>query len=454
MGNTIAKCADCKNCHGEWDNRVGLIDASDEYYGSADGSSGRPRLVKHMSALGDGPYQEITQDMDNDHLDWAQCGKQTMAADSPRQVPQQTDAERKHFSLDSCVGLMRDITRTTDPEEELSSGPGARPEFQFDLHGAAEKLKEAAQMGKPGAAGSQQRLPGLSLGSLGASSPAGTPRNQAGTPRNQLSARSSASASQLSAREASRSGGPIQFDDLHLDYMFFNPLVEPLRSQLLQKLGVHPNSEVQAIKGRSGSSNAGMWVLKDYNGSQDLMMKLVRVLPGWIGPSREPESEKFARLSRDHPEMATDICLSIPFKVFHCLGKGGSKSHDLIVMHFVPGVPFSEFIMQKLHGGHVEDLMRALHWFGSFLADFHERYHGLQHGDLTPANVFVDEKSNRFTMVDVADIAPRNPVIQSDVDRFVSGLDLLSNFHGENLMIQGSERFKAGYAARRSGQIA
>jgi len=234
-----------------------------------------------------------------------------------------------------------------------------------------------------------------------------------------------------------------------LEYMFFNPCTQPLQTQLFQKLRVQPNAHIEPIKGRVGGCNAGMWILQD--GPQRFMLKLVRILPGFMGPSRAPESEKFAKLFRDHPEMLRDPTLSFPCKIFHCLGKGGSKTHDLVVMRWVGGLRFSDFIMRKLHAEEDQDLMRVLEQFGVFLADFHKRYNGLQHGDLTPANVFFDEQAHRFTLVDVADIAPRNPVIQSDIERFISGLKLLSIVFGEDLWNQGKVRFEAGYNARRPG---
>merc|ERR1719183_2156157 len=149
-----------------------------------------------------------------------------------------------------------------------------------------------------------------------------------------------------------------------------------------------------------------------------------------MGPHQPSESEKFAKLCRENPGIVKDPSLSFPCKIFHCLSQNGAKTHDLVVMRQVTGVRGSEFIMQKLHGKQVQDLMRILELFGAFLADFHARYNGMQHGDLTPANVFFDQRSGRFTLVDVADLAPRNPVIQSDIDRFISGFRGLSMLFG------------------------
>lgn len=197
-----------------------------------------------------------------------------------------------------------------------------------------------------------------------------------------------------------------------------------------------------------GSCNAGMWILRD--ASQCYVLKLVRSNPAFVGTAQSTESEKFAKLCREFPGIVKDHSLSFPCKLFHCLAQGGAKTHDLVVMRQVTGVRASEFIMQKLHTKQVQDLMRVLEQFGAFLADFHARYKGVQHGDLTPANVFFDERTNRFTLVDVADLAPRNPIIQSDTERFTSSLKLLSHFYGPDLFMQGKAQFEAGYA-RRSG---
>jgi len=244
--------------------------------------------------------------------------------------------------------------------------------------------------------------------------------------------------------------GVLEFDNLNLSYTFFDPCRQPLRSQLLQKMGVDPNSQVEPIRGPIGGCNAGMWIMR--SGSQCFVLKLVRTLPAFMGPQRPSESEKFSNLYRDHPEMAKDAGLSFPCKIFHCLGKGGSKTHDLVIMIKVAGVRMSDFIMKKLHGKNVQELLYALNQFGEFLAEFHERYNGLQHGDLTPANAFYDEETGRFTLVDVSDIAPRNPVIQSDVERFTSGLRLLSHFYGPELWIEGKVQFESGYNSFKSNR--
>lgn len=243
------------------------------------------------------------------------------------------------------------------------------------------------------------------------------------------------------AQPSSRNSS-LEFDELQLEGAIFDPAQPALRAQLLQKMRMQPNALVEPMRGGIGSSNAGLWVLSD--SAQSFVLKLVRSNPAFT------ESDKLAKLCRENPGIVADPSLSFPSKIFHCISNR-AKTHDLVVMRQVPGIRVSELIMQKLHGKQVHELMRILEQFGSFLADFHRRYNGMQHGDLTPANVFYDECTGRFTLVDVADIAPRNPVIQSDTDRFSSSLKLLSTFYGQELFMQGKAQFDAGYNGRRTG---
>lgn len=247
-------------------------------------------------------------------------------------------------------------------------------------------------------------------------------------------------------------GVSFDIDELHLDGTFFDPTQQPLKGQLLQKMRAQPTAVVEPMRAGMGigSQNSGIWIIRD--AAQNYVLKLVRDKPSFMGAAGQmAEAEKFARLCREHPGITKDPSLAFPIKIFRCLGKGGSKTHDLVVMRQVSGVRVSEVVMQKLHTKQVQDLMRILEQFGSFLADFHTRYGGMQHGDLTPANVFFDQQTGRFTLVDVADLAPRNPVIQSDVERFSSSLKLLANFYGPDLFNEGKARFEAGYSARRGG---
>jgi hypothetical protein len=187
-----------------------------------------------------------------------------------------------------------------------------------------------------------------------------------------------------------------------------------------------------------------MWILQ--SGSQSFVLKLVR---SGFSFGKPTETDRFVRLSYEHPQIAQDPSLAFPCKIFNILSSAGEKSLTLVVMRQVPGQRVSDVIMQKLHSRQVQELMHILSQFGTFLADFHTRYNGMQHGDLTPANVFYEQATGRFTLVDVADLAPKNPVIQSDADRFKSSLKLLSTFYGPELFTEGRARFDAGYNANR-----
>jgi len=411
-----ANCgSNCSNCQSHMAGVIGEVDAFPEYYTDSgepplcttSGKGARShrsatsaQLVKLMPAMTDGPVDLEKED--------------TFAPDftcQPEPEPCST-SEWKHEFLDPTVEVMVSDSFIEGKGDAISiSG------LEAPCTNLLELIRKKVQ------------------DSGGDSKATGNLRNSASVPSLSFPAVASASS--------------LEFDDLHLENMFFDPCREPLKSQLLQKMGVHQDADVEPIRGPIGGCNSGMWVLK--NGNQWFMLKLLRILPAWMGPSRDSESEKYAKLSREHPEMVQDASLSFPCKIFHCLGKGGSKTHDLVVMRWVGGLRFSEIVMRKLHSGQAQDLMGTLQQFGKFLADFHGRYNGLQHGDLTPANVFFDEQTHKFALVDVADIAPRNPVILSDADRFISSLKLLSNFYGDDLWAQGKLRLEAGYKSRRSG---
>jgi len=277
-----------------------------------------------------------------------------------------------------------------------------------------------------------------------------TPHPKLRCPSQQSSWPSQQSPSMAAVTPRNGSGG-LEIDDLFLgDSTLFDPCNnQALKAQLLQKMHMRPNAVLGPMRGGIGGCNAGMWILRDISGS--FVLKLVRICP--MGPPQATESEKFAKLCRENPGIVKDPSLAFPCKILRCLGKGGNHMHDLVAMRQVQGVRMSEFIMTCLHTKKVQDLMRTLEQFGVFLADFHGRYNSMQHGDLTPANIFFDTtntQSSRFTLVDVADLAPRNPVIQSDTERFISSLKLLSTFYGAELFNQGKAQFEAGYNARRS----
>jgi len=231
-------------------------------------------------------------------------------------------------------------------------------------------------------------------------------------------------------------------DELHLGGERFDPTRDPLKAQLLSKLHMPRTTLVEPMRG--GGCNAGMWILRGID--QVFVLKLTKSDHMFGRPS---EAEKFINLSRSNPSIVEDSSVAFPCKIFQCLRQDGSKSHDLIVMRKVPGMQVSEIIRQILHSS-PQELMGMLERFGNFLDAFHKRHNGLQHGDLTPANIYFDQASNSFTLIDVADLGPQNPVVKSDVQRFLSGLKGLSILFGQDIFSEGKARFEAGYNHQRS----
>jgi len=219
-----------------------------------------------------------------------------------------------------------------------------------------------------------------------------------------------------------------------------------LKSQLLQKLLMPPNAVVENMRG--GGCNAGMWIVRDI--SQTYVLKLTKSSPMFMG--KMSESARLLKLSRSHPSLVDDLAIAFPCKIFHCLGPDGSNSHDMLVMRQVPGVQLSEVIRQKLQGNQ-QELMGILEHFGAFLAAFHSRYNGMQHGDLTPANICFCQSSGRFTLIDIADLGPQNPLLQPDVDRFISGIKGLCMLFGAARFEENKARFEAGYNTCRRGRL-
>jgi len=226
----------------------------------------------------------------------------------------------------------------------------------------------------------------------------------------------------------------------------FDPTVPLVRTLILEKLKAPKNATIVQLR-QEGGLNEGMWVLSSSSGS--LILKLVpheRRHP--LMPS---EAEQFVKLARDHPAMIDDAALAFPIKIFGCREQGREKpSLDLIVMRKAPGLCFSDVIGRRWFLNQRVELMRELHALGSFLADVHVR-HNMQHGDFTPSNVFYDEATGVFTMVDVSDFGPQVwDSLENDVQRFGKGIQMLSKCqcYGEQLYLEGRPQFEAGYRDR------
>jgi len=225
--------------------------------------------------------------------------------------------------------------------------------------------------------------------------------------------------------------------------MDFDPAACRCKLQLAGKLGVSQNARVEPLTVHSGGMNSGMWTLCD--SSQALMLKLVSSQRHH--PMIPTETESFLKLATEYPNLVDDKDFTFPLKIFRCRGPAGHTTHDLIVMRKASGECFTDVINRKWKGRRVSELMQDFEALGSFLANIHNK-HGLQHGDCQPSNIFYDEATGHFTMIDIADLASRSAckVQESDVEHFCAGVRLLSRCHGDLLHSEGSLRFKAGYA--------
>eukprot|EP00747_Dinoflagellata_sp_TGD_P213253 gnl/TRDRNA2_/TRDRNA2_86237_c0_seq1.p1 gnl/TRDRNA2_/TRDRNA2_86237_c0~~gnl/TRDRNA2_/TRDRNA2_86237_c0_seq1.p1 ORF type:complete len:743 (-),score=104.90 gnl/TRDRNA2_/TRDRNA2_86237_c0_seq1:379-2607(-) len=187
----------------------------------------------------------------------------------------------------------------------------------------------------------------------------------------------------------------VEMGDLQLGSMpFFDPAAPAQLSQLTTQLGLGKNTKAEKLGGFTGGLNEGVWVLKDaglgnlvsrFNGD-DLVLKLVKCQR--IAPSIPTEAENFSKIQSEFPGVASDPSLAFPVKLFSCLGNGGQKRYDLIVMRKVKGTSLAEVIANKWYGNQVPELMQILDRLGFTVAEFHARYCNWQHGDLQPSNVF------------------------------------------------------------------
>jgi serine/threonine protein kinase len=221
----------------------------------------------------------------------------------------------------------------------------------------------------------------------------------------------------------------------------FDPIKPAVRTQIFTKLSTAKNATIVQLR-QEGGLNEGLWVLSGASGN--FILKLVpHDRRHFMMPS---EAEQFLKLVRDHPAMSDDPALAFPLKIFYCRDQERDKLiHDLIVMRKAPGHSIADIIGRRWFMNKKVELMRELYALGAFLAEVHARHH-MQHGDFTPSNVFYDEVSGAFTMVDLSDFGPQFwESSESDVERFCVGIDMLAKCYGEQLRCEGKQHFVRGY---------
>jgi len=249
---------------------------------------------------------------------------------------------------------------------------------------------------------------------------------------------------ELSSQQAA---GALSVEEILFVGRPFDPTNPLVRRQLFDRLGMPCTATVVQLK-QEGGLNEGMWVLASPTGS--LILKLV---PHQRRHHLMPtEAEQFRRLAREHPSVYEDKALAFPIKIFACREQSRDiASHDLLVMRKAPGTCFSELICHRWTFNQKAELWRDLRALGAFLADVHRRHQNMQHGDFTPSNVFFDEATRSFTLVDLGDFGPQVwDAVESDVERFHKGLKLLSQCYGAEFFTEGFRNFQSGYKERRA----
>jgi len=241
------------------------------------------------------------------------------------------------------------------------------------------------------------------------------------------------------AERAASAGLDIQ--ELRIDEPWIDPCRPSLRRQLVKKLcGGRSTVAIERMTGNHGGLNMGIWLLRDT--SRSLVLKMVTSGRCMGMPT---ETEGYINLAERHPQIMEDDSIAFPTKIFTCIASDGSR-RDLIVMREVEGECFANTILRKLNDDrHHEDLMFDFAGFGAFLAGFHSRHHSVQHGDCQPANVFYDEASRRFTLIDVADMGS-SLIKDTDVMHFSKSILSFAKRYGHRICEDAKRHFEAGYA--------
>jgi len=166
---------------------------------------------------------------------------------------------------------------------------------------------------------------------------------------------------------------------------------------------------------------------------------------------RATDAERYEKVQNACPHIVKEYSMTFPFKIFKLKGPCGERIKDLIVMRKAPGQQLTYQMYQSIKlGGSVPALLDVMKEFGKFLKTIHRVYQDMQHGDCTASNIFYDESSGQFTLVDVADFGWDLKMAQggdNDVEHFVAGLKFFSQHYGEITMGDCERYFRAGYNA-------
>merc|ERR1712176_1640322 len=174
----------------------------------------------------------------------------------------------------------------------------------------------------------------------------------------------------------------------------------------------------------------------------ELVLKLVRSQA--IFPGVPTEAENFIKINHEHPSIVHDTSVAFPRQIVRLLGSRQDHRYDVIVMRKASGRGLGQVIQQKWRAGLISELMSILEKVGECLGEFHQRYGGKQHGDLTPTNMLYDETSGCVTLIDLGGMGCSS--CEGDLNYFAKNLSLSARLMGQQLETQGVQHFKQGYA--------
>lgn len=242
----------------------------------------------------------------------------------------------------------------------------------------------------------------------------------------------------------------LGIEDFRMDRDDFDLERAQLRANLLGKLGLLESVSIEKLdEGNSGAFNDGIWIISDGT-SPGLVLKLVPHFR--LRATRKTDTEKYVDLQRMCPNIVTELSLAFPLRIFHLSGPGGFRNKDLIVMRQAAGLQLTQHLYHKFHAGQVAELLNIFKEFGKFMRTIHRVYRvggkSMQHGDCQPSNVFYDEPSGLFTLVDVADFGFGPYLAQGgedDIEHFIEGLDRLKQWYGQALTDGCAQEFRRGY---------
>jgi hypothetical protein len=242
----------------------------------------------------------------------------------------------------------------------------------------------------------------------------------------------------------------MTIEDLLMDRKDFDPNRASLKASLLRKLGLEDAVFEQLDMDNSGCFNDGIWLVSDSEPT-GFVLKLVP----HRHTGRKSDREKYTELQQRCPKILTEFSLAFPIKILQLKDPSGIITKDLIVMREAPGMQLTQHLYYKFLSGRSAELLNIFEDFGKFMKSIHSNYRvnnkSMQHGDCQPSNVFYDDDSRIFTLVDVADFG-FGPYLaeggENDVQHFIDGLQTLTPWYGNSLIEDCAAFFRSGYRTR------